>query len=241
MAVAPGKKDRKFKPKGACFNCGKKGHYKNKCPKLADKDKEKAGSLKKGDTANVVESDSDSDVAFVVNGFKMDSDADMLEYELMVDSSSQDALDHASNVDDWFSEIGDNAYMNSDSSWDTKELPGASGDESNSFISWDTDSDAAEELITNVVAEGLSRDAPHIEEIPPKSLCAANKQNFSAVGVGKMIVNISNGVDILKLQLMEVLYSSEVGYTLVSIGRLDKKGFSATFADGKCIIRNPKG
>ena len=39
--------------------------------------------------------------------------------------------------------------------------------------------------------------------------------------------------------MTEVLYSPEVGYTLVSIGRLDEKGFSVTFGGGKCIIRGP--
>ena len=68
------------------------------------------------------------------------------------------------------------------------------------------------------------------------SFSAANKQKFSASGKGKMVINIPNGVKILQMQLTEVLYSPEVGYTLVSISRLDEKGFSATFGDGKCII-----
>lgn len=36
--------------------------------------------------------------------------------------------------------------------------------------------------------------------------------------------------------ITEVLYSPEVGFNLISIGKLDKKGFSATFSDGKCSI-----
>src|ERR1700678_3038960 len=52
-----------------------------------------------------------------------------------------------------------------------------------------------------------------------------------------MVIDVPNGVEISQLRLTEVLYSPEVGYTLISIGRLDKKGFSATFGDGKCIIR----
>lgn len=47
-----------------------------------------------------------------------------------------------------------------------------------------------------------------LSTIPPKSFTAANKQSFHA----------------------------EVGYTLVSIGRLDELGYSATFADGKCTL-----
>jgi hypothetical protein len=38
-----------------------------------------------------------------------------------------------------------------------------------------------------------------------------------------------------------VLYSPEVGYILVSVGRLDEKGFSANFSGGKCTITGPDG
>lgn len=56
-----------------------------------------------------------------------------------------------------------------------------------------------------------------------------------------MAIDIPDGVDFTKLQLTEVLYSPEVGYTLVSIGKLDDKGFSATFSCGKCILKGPDG
>jgi len=56
-----------------------------------------------------------------------------------------------------------------------------------------------------------------------------------------MVINIPNGADILQLRLTEVLYSPKVGYTLVSVGRLDDNGFSATFGGGKCVIQGPDG
>ena len=34
-----------------------------------------------------------------------------------------------------------------------------------------------------------------------------------------------------------MLFSSEVSYTLVSVGRLNEAGFSMTFGCGKCTIR----
>jgi hypothetical protein len=71
-----------------------------------------------------------------------------------------------------------------------------------------------------------------LSTITPKSFTAANKQSFNAVGV----IEIPNGVDVSKLCLTEVLYSPEVGYTLVSIRCLDELGYSATFADGKCTL-----
>ncbi|KAJ3740423.1 hypothetical protein DFH05DRAFT_1372602, partial [Lentinula detonsa] len=79
-------------------------------------------------------------------------------------------------------------------------------------------------------------DFKNFEDISPKSFRAANKQKFDAVGTGSITVNVPNGVDVSKLELTEVLYSPEVGYTLVSMGKLDDHGFMATFADGKCTI-----
>ncbi|CAA7262723.1 unnamed protein product [Cyclocybe aegerita] len=84
-------------------------------------------------------------------------------------------------------------------------------------------------------------DFVNLTEIPPQTLRAANKNNFSATGVGELIINVPSGVNMKQLHLTEVLYSPEVGYMLVSIGRLDEKGFSAMFAHGKCVIRGPKG
>ena len=54
-----------------------------------------------------------------------------------------------------------------------------------------------------------------------------------------MVIDVPNGVEVSQLRLTEVLYSPGVGYTLLSIGRLNEKGFSATFGDGKCVIRGP--
>ena len=59
--------------------------------------------------------------------------------------------------------------------------------------------------------------------------------------MGEMIIDIPHRADISQLQLTEVLYSPEVGYTLISIGKLDEKGFSATFSGGKCVLKGPTG
>ena len=84
-------------------------------------------------------------------------------------------------------------------------------------------------------------------EIPPKTFQAANKkkkkkkQTMSAVGMGEMIIDVPNSANILQLRLTEVLYSPEVGYTLISVGQLDEKGFEITFLGGKCSIKGPDG
>lgn len=78
-------------------------------------------------------------------------------------------------------------------------------------------------------------------KIPPRSFSAANKSGFSAVGMGDLVVDVPNGVDTSKLQLTEVLYSPEVGYTLISIGRLDDAGYTTTFSNGTCMMHGPDG
>ena len=56
-----------------------------------------------------------------------------------------------------------------------------------------------------------------------------------------MVIEVLNSMKSSQLQLTEVLYSSEVGYTLVSIGRLDEFGYLTTFGDGKCTIQDASG
>ena len=78
-------------------------------------------------------------------------------------------------------------------------------------------------------------------DIALKPFTTANKQVFSTTGMGDMIVEVPNGYDVSRLCLTEVLFSCEVGYTLVLIGWLDELGFSTTFAEGFCTIRGTDG
>ena len=55
-------------------------------------------------------------------------------------------------------------------------------------------------------------------EIPERPLTAANKQTFSAVGMGNMIISIPNGETQLRIRLTCMLYTPALGFTLVSIG-----------------------
>ena len=72
-------------------------------------------------------------------------------------------------------------------------------------------------------------------------LSAANKRKFAAIGKGDMVIKVPNSIDALKLQLTEVLYSPKVGYTLVSIGRLDQCGYTTTFGSSTCTIQDRDG
>ena len=65
-----------------------------------------------------------------------------------------------------------------------------------------------------------------------------NKQTFSTIGKGDLIIDIPIDDGTTEFRLQEVLYSPEVVYMLVSIGCLDEDGFLVTFGGGKCMIRD---
>ena len=261
MSVVSSGKGKHFerKPRGVCWNCGEKGHFKDKCPKPVKSNDKKDDSPKKGGSANAaIESDSEDEAAFFAELW--DSDSDMPELQSVSDSDSDSDLElEGDRSGDWFSEIGDD--LDSD---DTKELFGIDGSECGSLVSVDLNSVAVDldEVAAHVESSSKAESSPRVKvydsgctrhitpyrdavdnfiEISLKSFRAANKLDFTAVGMGEMTVDVPNGVDISQLRLTEVMYSPEVGYTLVSVGRLDENGFLVTFANGKCTIQGPEG
>ena len=229
-------------PHGVCWNCGKKGHFKNKCPKLIKKD---GDSPKNSGTANAaITSDSEGEGAF------------FMEPESDDDSDGEFEGGYGDDGEDCFSEACEDE---ADSGGNAKELSGIDQSECSSLVDVDLDSVIAEpDEIAAQVSAG-NTDAPRAKiydsgcskhltpyrdalknfiKIPPKLFCAANKQKMSAVGMGEMTVDVPNGADVSKLQLTEVLYSPEVGYTLVSVRKLDDKGFELIFFWWK--MHNPR-
>ena len=77
----------------------------------------------------------------------------------------------------------------------------------------------------------------NFQEIPAKLLTAANRQTFSATGVGNMIVSIPNGDGDARIKLTCVLYTPTLGFTLISIGRIDDAGYYSTFGGRVCEIQ----
>jgi hypothetical protein len=84
-------------------------------------------------------------------------------------------------------------------------------------------------------------DFTSLNDIVPKPFQAANKQQFSATAQGELKIDVPNRADTSKLQLHEVLYSLEVGYTLILVGKLDDLGFDIHFHGGTCTICTPNG
>ena len=242
-----GKGKGKRPPKGACWNCKETGHYRDKCPHPKRTPESSLSSSAKKDeaggtsgSANVVDYDSDSVGAFAV-GCETDSE-----------------------VEDYFdsdSASGGEGGWNWEEDWFTEEESDDEGRTLGSVAVVDEDEDSDDS--PNVCTVGASIDhVPHIDlfdsgstrhispycdsfmsftEITPHFLRAANKQSFSATGVGKCILDIPNRNSSTKLPLHDVLYAKDVGYSLVSIGRLDEMGYTTHFGDGKCVIHDPKG
>jgi gag-polypeptide of LTR copia-type/Zinc knuckle len=173
------------------------------------------------------------------------------------DSTSMPDLQAVSESDgssdgDWFSEVEENT-LGDDPRVDSVEtsfatvMADVSDEEVNSVAAALTEilqPAGCAELFNSGSTEHLS---PYCDqfttyrETPPKSFTTANKQNFQAVGAGDMVIEVPAGLDVSKMTLNEVLYSPEIGYTLISVGRLDDAGFTTTFGQGECEVRDSNG
>ncbi|KAF8644347.1 hypothetical protein AX14_009429 [Amanita brunnescens Koide BX004] len=223
--IASSSSTKKFKPKpkGACWNCGEVGHLKNKCPKPKDS-QSSSGNANSANSANAAISDSEEEGAFF-----MEPDSEDDSDEIVILNSRGDDDDGCTSSSD----ESDGAK----SGWETEELSGVDWSETSSLVDVDLDSVAAQaeelvaradetvknEICTEIIDSGCSRHlTPHRNsltnyvEIEPKLFRAANKRNMKAVGMGKMSIDVPNGNRSSKLELIEVLYTPEVGYTLVS-------------------------
>jgi hypothetical protein len=95
------------RPNGICWNCGDKGHYKNKCPKPT-KISNKSSSQNSSGTANVaVESDPETEYAFMADEL-WESDSELPPLLSNIDSDS-DVEPTRDSEGDRFSEVSDNS------------------------------------------------------------------------------------------------------------------------------------
>jgi Reverse transcriptase (RNA-dependent DNA polymerase)/Integrase core domain/GAG-pre-integrase domain len=56
-----------------------------------------------------------------------------------------------------------------------------------------------------------------------------------------MDMEVPNGSQASKVKLTDVLHVPQAGYTLVSVGQLDKAGYTVTFGGRKCVLTGPDG
>jgi hypothetical protein len=76
---------------------------------------------------------------------------------------------------------------------------------------------------------------------PPVYLNAANQQRFPAIGTGTLTIRAPNSAASSTLTLHEVLHAPAVGYTLVSIGALDKRGYRTSIGGRTLKLFSPRG
>ena len=65
--------------------------------------------------------------------------------------------------------------------------------------------------------------------IMPKSITAADKQYFQAIGKGNLRIKIPNSSSTTTILLKDVLHCPDMGLTLVSIGKIASAGYKAIF------------
>lgn len=76
--------------------------------------------------------------------------------------------------------------------------------------------------------------------IKPHPVGAADGRSFYATGCGDMVVDLPNGSQRTRATLKDVLYAPNLSFTLISVTRLDKAGYSVEISDGMCSIRKPR-
>jgi hypothetical protein len=218
-----------------CWNCGSREHFKADCTQPpSDKSADSKAVIVRGSAHLAADIDSEDEGVFA-----LDSLMDLP--DLLSLSSDDDDEECASFIvdddDNWFSEVDeDEEPLLSEPANLTCEVAASVADA------------AANVLVVELYDSGSTRHiSPYrnrfesLTTIPPKSFVAANKQCFDATWIGEMVIEIPNGVEMSQLRLTEVLFSPEVGYTLVSIGCLNELGYSTTFANGWCTLQDPSG
>jgi hypothetical protein len=77
----------------------------------------------------------------------------------------------------------------------------------------------------------------HIEPIPIK---AANKGMFYAIGTGDLWVEVPDGESSTSITLKDILYAPDLSNTVISVNQISLAGYSITFKDSKCIIKDKR-
>ena len=96
---------------------------------------------------------------------------------------------------------------------------------------------------TELYDSGASRHmSPHRSQfenyisIVPKSITAADKRCFQAIGKGDLRVKVPNGHSMTTILLKDVLHCPDMGLTLISISRVAAAGYASLFRGSTCKI-----
>ena len=74
-----------------------------------------------------------------------------------------------------------------------------------------------------------------------RNITTADGRTIKAIGMGDMLVELPNGSKKTKTVFKNAIHAPDMAFTLISISRLDKAGYSVTFNKGMCTIKNKAG
>ena len=74
-----------------------------------------------------------------------------------------------------------------------------------------------------------------------RNITTADGRTIKAIGMGDMHVELPNGSKKTKTVFKNAIHAPDMAFTLISISRLDKAGYSVTFNKGMCTIRGKNG
>ena len=96
------------------------------------------------------------------------------------------------------------------------------------------------ELYDSGASRHMSPYQDHFEDYVPivlKSITAAEKQYFQAIGKGNLQIKIPNGISTTTVLLKDVLHCPDMGLTLVSVGKITAAGYKVIFRSTTMIAK----
>jgi Pol polyprotein, beta-barrel domain/GAG-pre-integrase domain len=245
-----------------CHNCHRRGHYKTDCwakgggkagqgPRskryLKGKGKSQAANM----AANIEDGcwlattkDFINDLSQDGSLEELDDDSDMILNQI---SSSSDEDD---DTTDYSEESGFASIWDSEG-YDSDEISrplSLTSDNSAEYTSIDIGAVALTKsvcpgCILELYDSGATRHMTpyrhllsNYVSITLKPINTANKHTFQAVGCGDLKINVPMDKRKATIMLKNVLFAPEIGMTLISIGLVDRAGYTATFGNGACTI-----
>jgi uncharacterized membrane protein YgcG len=247
-----GKDKKKWKPRGKCWNCGGKGHKKPNCPSpkkdedenKESKQKDSQSSSSKGSSKSNGSGSGSKDSSSKSGGGGASAVDEEVKGAWAVIDENFHVYDEINEVDDLPTEItsdngiGDNAAMFA-SAIDDEDVEVSKA--AHAYASTVPSGECVWDLYDSGASHHMSpcrEDFVTLHEIAPKSLTAANKESFMAHGIGDVIISVPNGDAMNRMQLTHVLYTPAIGFTLISIGRIDDAGYFLLFGNGRCETRS---
>ena len=73
-----------------------------------------------------------------------------------------------------------------------------------------------------------------------RKITTADGRSLTTMGIGDLHLELPNGSGKTKTVFKNAIHAPDMAFTLISISRLDKAGFSVTFKKGMCTITDPK-